>query len=72
MIPEKKEIQAFAKQQGISGDYSDFLKDDKASNHMIPGLVPTYTWMLTCQNVCHTLSVQICEHEQSASNRGAT
>ena len=29
VIPEKKDIQAFAKQQGISGDYSDLLKDDK-------------------------------------------
>ena len=29
VIPEKKEIQSFAKQQGISGDYSDFLKNDK-------------------------------------------
>ncbi len=43
VIPEKKEIQAFAKQQGISGDYSDVLNDDKVSNPAILGLVPTYT-----------------------------
>ena len=29
MIPEKKEIQAYAKQHGISGDYSDLLKNDQ-------------------------------------------
>jgi len=47
VIPEKKDIQAFAKQQGISGDYSDILKNDKVSNHVIPGLVPTCTWIHT-------------------------
>ena len=31
VIPEKKELQSFAKQQGISGDYKDLLKNDKAS-----------------------------------------
>ena len=29
VIPEKKEIQAYAKQQGISGDYSDLLNNDQ-------------------------------------------
>ena len=32
VIPEKKEVQSFAKQQGISGDYSDILKNDQVSS----------------------------------------
>ena len=31
VIPEKKDIQSFAKQQCISGDYSDLLTNDKVS-----------------------------------------
>ena len=31
MIPEKKELQAYAKQQGISGDYSDLLTNDQVT-----------------------------------------
>ena len=31
VIPEKKELQSFAKQQGISGDYKDLLKNDKVT-----------------------------------------
>jgi len=54
VIPEKKEIQAFAKQQGISGDYSDVLNNDKVSNPAILGLVPTYTQIPTCQDNCQT------------------
>jgi len=35
VIPEKKDIQAFAKQQGISGDYSDILKNDKVRKYVM-------------------------------------
>lgn len=31
MIPEKKEVQAYAKQQGISGDYADLLTNDQVT-----------------------------------------
>ena len=29
VIPEKKEIQSYAKQNGISGEYSDLLQNDQ-------------------------------------------
>ena len=31
MIPEKKEVQSYAKQQGISGDYTDLLTNDQVT-----------------------------------------
>lgn len=31
VIPEKKEVQSYAKQQGISGDYTDLLTNDQVT-----------------------------------------
>ena len=49
VIPEKKEIQSFAKQQGISGDYSDFLKNDKVlpAVHIMPSIT-CYSGSINC------------------------
>ena len=44
VIPEKKEIQSFAKQQGISGDYSDILMNDK-----VPRILPVLMRLLCLQ-----------------------
>ena len=33
VIPEKKEIQSFAKQAGIDGEYSEILQNDKVTCH---------------------------------------
>ena len=44
MIPEKKEVQAFAKQQGISGEYSTLLTNDKV------GAKPVSSWDVI---LCH-------------------
>ena len=54
VIPEKKELQSFAKQQGISGDYKDLLKNDKANPQPPP------------DPVCHLLSVDchLCDVQQ--------
>lgn len=35
VIPEKKEVQAFAKQQGISGEYSTLLTNDKVRKYVM-------------------------------------
>ena len=39
VVPEKKELQAYAKQQGISGEYNEILKNEQV--HCVPdGLRP--------------------------------
>lgn len=53
VIPEKKDIQSFAKQQGISGDYSDILKDDKVSYFLVQSpVLQSSLVMPRCKHGC--------------------
>lgn len=42
VIPEKKEIQSYAKQNGINGDYSDLLQNEQVRNARA---VTDYIWL---------------------------
>ena len=72
MIPEKKDIQAFAKQQSISGDYSDMLKNDKVKQSCDPWSCTYLHLRIYLSGYRSDSQVKVSVHEQNASNCEAT
>lgn len=59
VVPEKKEIQSYAKQNGIDGDYSDLLQNDQV-RHLYGS---AWLW-----RYCTHLSPMLCPFQQKVES----